>query len=162
MKKPMNLVFRQLLLACAALCLSTSLHAGTPTGVIGAEGAFARAVPPGQTNSAAFMTLTNGGDTAHVLVSAESNVSEVVELHAHIMEDGMMKMRRLEKIDLPAGETVALEPGGLHLMLIGLARQLSPGEDVEITLIFGDGGRKVLTVPVKSAQETMHHHHHHE
>lgn len=156
----MSIISRRFSMACAALCLSASLYAGDAVDVVGVAGAFARAVPPGQTNSAAFMSLTNGSDAAHVLVSAESNVSEVAELHAHIMEEGMMKMRRLEKIDLPAGETVALEPGGLHVMLIGLERQLSPGEAVDITLIFEDGSRKTLSAPVKTVQETMHHHHH--
>ncbi|MEN8167219.1 MAG: copper chaperone PCu(A)C [Pseudomonadota bacterium] len=55
----------------------------------------------------------------------------------------------MEKVDLPAGEAVKLEPGGLHVMLIGLERQLSSGEDVEITLVFGDGSRSTLTAPVK-------------
>jgi copper(I)-binding protein len=76
------------------------------------------------------------------------------------MEDGMMKMRRVERIDLPAGETVTLEPGGLHIMLIGLSRQLSPGEEVEIRLTFEDGSGTTLTAPVKSVQASMHHHHH--
>jgi copper(I)-binding protein len=151
---------KQLAGACAALCLSTSLFAGNAADEVRAEGAFARAVPPGQTNSAAFMILTNGGDGDHALTTAESNVSKVGELHTHRMEEGMMKMRRVEKIDLPAGETVKLEPGGLHVMLIGLEKQLEEGEDVEITLVFEDGSRSTLTAPVKTVQQTMKHHMH--
>jgi copper(I)-binding protein len=156
----MRSILKKMTLACAALCLSASLYAGTAAEDVKAEGAYARAVPPGQPNSAAFMSLTNKGDTDHVLVGAESNVSKVAELHTHSMEGGMMKMRPVEKIDLPAGETVKLQPGSLHIMLIGLTRQLSPGEGVEITLVFEDGSRTSLQAPVKTVQQTMEHHHH--
>lgn len=147
--------------ASAALCLSTSLYAGDAADAVQIEGAFARAVPPGQTNSAAFMNLTNRGDADHSLTTAESNASKVVELHTHLMEEGMMKMRRVEKIDLPAGETVRLQPGGLHVMLIGLERQLAEGENVDITLVFEDGSRSTLTAPVKKVEVKMEHHKHH-
>jgi len=157
----MRSILTKMTFACAALFLSASLYAGTSAEDVQAEGAYVRAVPPGQPNSAAFMSLTNKGETDHVLVAAESNVSKVAELHTHSMEGGMMKMRPVEKIDLPAGETVKLQPGGLHIMLIGLTRQLSPGEDVEITLIFEDGSRASLQAPVKTVQQTMEEHHHH-
>jgi copper(I)-binding protein len=141
--------------ACAALCLSASLYAGTAAEDVQVEEAYARAVPPGQSNSAAFMSLTNKSDADHGLVAAESGASKVTELHTHFLEDGMMKMRPVAKIDLPAGETVKLQPGGLHLMLIDLARQLSPAEEVSITLVFEDGSRTSLTVPVQTVQQTM-------
>ena len=156
----MRSILTKMTFACAALCLSAALYAGTAAEDVQAEDAYVRAVPPGQPNSAAFMSLTNKGDTDHVLVGAESNVSKVAELHTHSMEGGMMKMRPAEKIDLPAGETVKLQPGGLHIMLIGLTRQLSPGEDVEITLVFEDGSRTSLQASVKTVQQTMEHHHH--
>jgi periplasmic copper chaperone A len=156
----MRSILTKMTFACAALCLSASLYAGTAAEDLLAEGAYVRAVPPGQPNSAAFMDLTNKGETGHVLVAAESNVSKVAELHTHSMEGGMMKMRPVEKIDLPGGQTVKLQPGGLHIMLIGLTRQLSPGEDVEITLVFEDGSRDTLQAPVKTVQQTMEHHHH--
>ena len=110
---------------------------------------YARAVPPGQPNSAAFMQLSNAGAGDRALVSATSDVSEVVELHTHRMEDGMMKMRRVDQIELPAGETVTLAPGGLHLMLIGLKQQLTPGDDVSLTLTLDDGSELSLTAPVR-------------
>jgi len=146
--------------ACAALCLSANLYAGSAADAVQADGAYARAVPPGQSNSAAFITLINPSDADHALVSAESNAAKAAELHSHTMEEGMMKMRQVEKIDLPAGEKVKLEPGGLHLMLIGLERQLSPGEEIDMTLVFEDGSRRTLTAPVKKVQDTMQHHRH--
>ena len=116
---------------------------------------YVRAVPPGQQNSASFMQLTNNTAEDHALVAAESDVSEVVELHTHTMVNGMMRMRQVEKIDLPAGETVSLQPGGLHVMLIGLKQDLMPDSDVAITLIFDDGSKREITAPVRKLQMKM-------
>jgi copper(I)-binding protein len=151
----------QLVGACVALCFAGSLYAGTAADSVLVEGAFARAVPPGQSNSAAFMSLTNESDADHALTAVESDSSKVAELHTHLMEEGMMKMRRVGKIDLPAGEIVKLQPGGLHVMLIDLERTLSPGENVEITLIFEDGSRSTVKAPVEKVQATVEHHNHH-
>jgi len=156
----MRFSLRQLTLAGAALCLSGSLYAGSAAEDVQVEGAYARAVPPGQGNSAAFMSLANKSETDHALVAAESDASKVAELHTHSMEGGMMMMRRVDKIDLPPAKTVELQPGGLHLMLIGLTHQLSPGGDVGITLVFEDGSRTSLNIPVKTVEETMEHQHH--
>ena len=121
---------------------------------------YARAVPPGQPNSAVFMGITNATGSDRALVSAESGASEVVELHTHTMEEGMMKMRKVDKIDLPAGETVALAPGGLHVMLIGLKDQLAPGGEVAVKLTFDDGTSADITAPVREVQPPMGHKHH--
>jgi copper(I)-binding protein len=115
--------------------------------------AYARAVPPGQPNSAVFMTLKNTLDDDHALVGASSPAAEVVELHTHKMEDGMMRMRRVDRIDLPGGAQVELMPGGLHVMLIGLKRPLVTGDEVAVTLILDDGSSRQLTAPVR---EIMH------
>jgi copper(I)-binding protein len=110
---------------------------------------YVRAVPPGQANSAVFMSLENRSDQDQALVAAESDVSEIVELHTHIEEGGMMRMRRIEKIDVPAGETVILQPGGLHVMLIGLQQALEPGQTIDLTLVFEDGSRMPVQAPVR-------------
>jgi copper(I)-binding protein len=119
------------------------------------EDGYVRAVPPGQANSAAFMTLTNQSNEDRALLAAETDAAEVVELHTHRMEDGMMRMRQIDQIDLPAGEAVILEPGGLHVMLIGLAQPLTPGDSVELTLGFDDGSQESLTLPVKRIEHGM-------
>ncbi len=116
---------------------------------------YVRAVPPGQPNSASFMVLQNTDAQGHALMAVESPVSKVVELHTHTMEEGMMRMRQVEKIDLPAGEAVALQPGGLHVMLIGLKQELIPGEDIPMTLVFEDGSKKQITAPVRKLQMHM-------
>jgi copper(I)-binding protein len=119
------------------------------------DGAYVRAVPPGQPNSAAFMKVSNNSETDHAMVGGSSPVADVVELHTHTMDGGMMRMRRVEKIDLPAGETVSLQPGGLHVMLIGLKQKLVPEEKIPLTLRFEDGSEVTLEAPVVKLQMKM-------
>lgn len=113
---------------------------------------YARAVPPGQPNSAVFMSLRNSGPEERAIVSAESPVAEVVELHTHVEEGGMMRMRRIERIALPVGESVQLQPGGLHVMLIGLKRDLHPGDLIDLTLVRDDGERIAIQAPVRKIE----------
>lgn len=142
------------LIAASVLLMSGSVLAGAADDVTVSE-PYARAVPPGQPNSATFMLLSNGSATDHSLVAAESSVSKVVELHTHTMVDGMMQMRQVERIDIPAGGTATLEPGGLHVMLIGLTQDLMPGDEVSITLTFEDGSKNTITAPVRNLQMKM-------
>ncbi len=135
--------------------------AETAAEAVTVEAPYVRAVPPGQRNSAAFMRLNNGGDQAHALVSARSPVAEAVELHTHSMRDGMMSMRPVERVDLPARDLVSLQPGGLHVMLIGLQERLELGQEVPLTLVFEDGSERQLGAPVQKINvEAMQHHHH--
>jgi copper(I)-binding protein len=134
--------------------LSAILLAFALTGPLFAESIsvkdpYVRAVPPGTKTSAAFMQITNGDKSDHSLVAAESSAAKIVELHTHIQENGMMKMRKIEKIDLPAGQTVELKPGALHVMLIDLNGDLKPGDQVELTLIYDNGEKTKITAPVK-------------
>ena len=125
-------------------------------GQISVTNAYARAVPPGQANSAAFMQIHNKDTKAHALVKAESSVSEVVELHTHLNEGGVMKMRRVEKIDLPAGKSVALKPGSFHIMLINLKKPLKINETVDLALTFEDGSTLKMTAPIQAVMAPMH------
>ncbi|MEW8028526.1 MAG: copper chaperone PCu(A)C [Candidatus Thiodiazotropha sp.] len=129
--------------------------AGGVADAIMVDDPYIRAVPPGQPNSASFMALHNMGKEGSALMAASSPAAEVVELHTHTMEEGMMRMRKVEKIDLPAGEVVKLQPGGLHLMLIGLKQKLVPDEKVSLTLGFEDGSSLQVDVPVRKLQMRM-------
>lgn len=131
----------------AALCMSSSIAFAADVSV---EQPFARATAPGQPNSAAFMKLTNRGE-ATALVAADSSVAETVELHTHTNEGGVMRMRKVEQIELPAGETTVLQPGGLHVMLIGLKQPLQEGSHIDLTLEYADGSEQQLEVPVQMA-----------
>ena len=110
---------------------------------------YVRAVPPGQTVSAAFLQIENKSGVSRSIINATSPVSKVVELHAHTHENGMMQMRRVEAIEIPANGKIVLEPGGLHIMLIGLHDTLTIGQKVAITLEFKDGNSQVIEAPVR-------------
>ncbi len=144
----MRNVVRSVLAFAAFVIGSTALASGH----VMVSDPYVRAVPPGQPNSAAFMTLMNHGDSARSLVEAKSPAAKVVELHTHTMEDGMMKMRRIDKIDIPAQGSTVLEPGGLHVMLIGLTQDLNIGDKVSVTLVFANGEEQQVEAPVRKIQ----------
>jgi len=108
---------------------------------------WVRPTAPGAKVGGAFMTLM-GGKEADRLVSASSPVAGVVELHTHIMEGGIAKMRAIPVIELPVGGKVELKPGGFHIMLINLKAQLKDGETVPIKLRFEKAGEIEVKVPV--------------
>lgn len=118
---------------------------------------YARAVTAAQTNSAVFMQLKNNTNTNFKIVNAKSNVSSVVELHTHINDNGVMRMRRIPVIELPAQSTVDLKPGGLHIMLINLYEALAVGTIVELEIEFEDGSKSIIDAPVKKVMGMMHH-----
>lgn len=104
-------------------------------------------VPPG-TNGAAYMTLTNDGDTDDQLIAASTDVAESVELHETTTDGGSMSMQQVEGIDIPAGGEAVLEPGGLHVMLIDVTEDLTEGDTVELTLTFGVAGEQTVSAEV--------------
>lgn len=118
---------------------------------------YVRATPPGQANSAAFMSIYNRDLEAHRVVSASSPVAEVVELHTHGMDNGMMRMRKVEFINLPSDKKVDLMPGGLHVMLIGLKQPLMSGREITVTVKFEDGSQIDLNAEVKMVMPPKRH-----
>lgn len=105
-----------------------SIEAATP---------WTRATPPGAGAGGGFVTLTNRGSTDDRLVGATSPLTERVELHAMEMDGDVMRMLHLpDGIELPAGSTVTLAPGGLHLMFMELGSPIVEGEPVPVTLEF--------------------------
>jgi periplasmic copper chaperone A len=108
----------------------------------------------------AFMTLDNPGTEAVTLVSASSSVAGMTELHEMVMVDGAMAMQAVDGgIVLEAGRGKVLEPGGFHVMLMGLRDALAPGDEVDLSLTFSDGSTQDLTVPVKAFTEEEGHYH---
>jgi copper(I)-binding protein len=124
--------------------------------------AYARAVPPGSPTSAAFMTLHNAQAADRALVEVRSQAAQNVEMHTHTMDGGMMRMRRVERIDIKAGGTTELKPGGLHVMLIGLQQPMPAGGRIALELEFDDGTVLPVEAPVREVMRTMQHHHHSE
>lgn len=119
---------------------------------------YVRAVPPGQANSAAFMILKNKSAAPVKLISAQSAVAEAVELHTHIMDQGVMKMRQVSEILIPGNGMAHLKPGGLHIMLIGLKRNLFEGQKVSVKLHFSNGSMAVVEMPIKKVMVGMQQH----
>lgn len=150
----MKLTYRITALILGLLC-SAVVFAGTAADAITVADPYVPALPPGQPNSLAYMGLTNNSDQDIELVAAESAASKVVELHTHVMQDGMLNMIAIDKIDLPAGKTVKLEPNGLHIMLIGLVKDLKDGDKVALNLVFKDGSKKAVEVPVRKIMMKM-------
>jgi copper(I)-binding protein len=100
---------------------------------------------------AGFMTIRNTGSTPDRLVAARSPAAGVMELHTHIRDGDVMRMRAVPAIELPAGQEVRLAPGGLHLMLIGLTQSLEPGGRVPVTLVFERAGEVTIQLVVEAA-----------
>ncbi len=104
------------------------------------------ATVPGQTVAAAYLTLESLQDAR--VVAAESDVAETVQFHAMSMQGDVMRMRRLETLDLPAGRALRLAPGGIHMMLTGLRAPLRPGGAVvlRLTLAESGGASRIVTL----------------
>lgn len=112
---------------------------------------------------AAYLEIRNGGGTADKLVAAASPAAGTVELHAHIRDGDVMRMRKVPAIDLAPGEAVKLAPGGLHVMLMGLAAPLNAGDKFPLTLTFEKAGTVTLEVEVQApaaAAPPAHQHRH--
>jgi copper(I)-binding protein len=112
--------------------------------------------------TAGYLEITNSGKTDDALVAASSPVAGRVEIHTMKMDGGIMQMRKLEKLDVPAGKTVALAPGGDHLMFFELKQTLKKGESVPVTLTFKKSGEQKISAVIKSMDEaTVGGHSHH-
>lgn len=141
------------------LLLGLTLAAPAVADSVKVENAWVRATAPGQQVAGGFMNLTADADM--ILLGGVSPVSNAFELHIMKMENGVMEMRQMKEIALPKGKTVSLEPGGLHVMFIGLKGQIKPGQKVPMTLLVkgADGKEQKLEV-VAGAHKMggMHHH----
>ena len=103
----------------------------------------------GGANSAAYMTIRNPGNQPDRLVKATSDVAKVVELHTVEEQNGVMSMHPVEGIDVPANGEATLKPGGFHVMLIALTRDLKVGDTVTVTLTFANAGDMTVQAKVR-------------
>jgi len=100
---------------------------------------------------AAYMVITSPVDDELVAAAVDASIAGTVEVHEVAMEDGMMRMREVTGIPLPAGEPVTLEPGGYHVMLLDMPAMLAPGTEVAITLTFASGATSTITAEVRES-----------
>lgn len=149
------------LAAAATLTLaSVSAQAADYTaGPLELSHAWTRATPPRAKAGGGFVEIVNTGSEADRLVAASSDVAGKVELHEMAVTDGVMKMRKLsDGIEIPAGETVALKPGGLHIMFIGLNQPFEKGTSVPVVLTFEKAGEVSVDLAVaKMGAKSMDH-----
>jgi len=126
----------------------TAIAQSASVGPIKIEHAYTRATMPGQQVAGGFMKIENKGGPADQLVSASSPVAGEVQLHEMSMEGNVMKMRQVKDIAVPAGGSVELKPGGLHLMFMNIKAPLTSGETVPVKLKFAKAGEVEVRMPV--------------
>ena len=133
----------------AVLTLAACGGPGGTTGGITVSDAWARTSPMMERAGAAYMVLQNGGATEDKLLSVESDVAKTIELHETKESGGMMQMSPVPNIPIAAGGKTELKPGGLHVMLIGLNRELKAGDKVQLMLNFEKAGKIPVTAEIR-------------
>ena len=150
--------FRTFVLARAAILAALALfHAAVPAqeftvGNVTIVEPWSRALPPNAPNGAAYFRVENSGGESDRIVSARTDIAETVEIHTHEMDGGMMKMRRVESVVVPAGGEARFKPHGLHLMLFGLKEPLAGGTSYALTVVFEKAGEVDVSVDVKRVE----------
>jgi periplasmic copper chaperone A len=135
------------LLFLAVLLLNAA--AAAQTGPIEVKNAWARATPGKAETGAAYLTIESAAPDR--LTGVSTPVAGKAELHEMTMQGGVMKMRPLAAVDLPAGRPVVLKPGEVHIMLVGLKQPLRAGESFALTLEFAKAGKREVSVAVEKA-----------
>ena len=146
-------ILRAALAATMLLVTPAFAHDGVVhLGSLNISAPFTRATLPNAPVGGGFVSIENTGAEADRLVSATSPAAKVVQIHEMAMEGDVMKMRELtDGLEIPAGETVTLSPGGLHLMFMSLNQAFVEGETVPVTLVFEKAGSVELELPVLGA-----------
>lgn len=166
---PTEIIMNKLLKLCGLLGLLL-VNAAFAADGIRVEGAWSRATAPGQ--DTAMVDFSIASDKAASLTGASSPACGSIEIHSMTYDNGMMKMRQVQSVELPAGERVDLGKRGYHLMLLGLKKPLALGDTVPLTLTIQQGGKSQLKVEVRAEirpltetapgnDQGMHHHHMH-
>jgi periplasmic copper chaperone A len=157
-RRPMTLVAGVALLLGSAACAADS----GGDGAIDVTGAWARTSPTMATRGAVYLQITNdsGVDDALIAASVDAAVAATVELHETVSTasdggmssgmdgEGMMEMRQVDRIEVAAGESVSLAPGGFHIMLLDLAEPLEAGASIDVTLTFEEAGEMEVSADV--------------
>ena len=143
------MIFRKLSLFLVwVVLLAACQPAKISTGVLDVKNVWARPAANGN-NGAVYFMIENGTEQEDALLAARSDIAAAVELHMSVTEGDHMSMHQQDVVNVPAGEAVAFTPGSLHVMLIGLTRELKTGDTFEVTLEFENAGEKIVTVTVR-------------
>ncbi|MBO7080743.1 MAG: copper chaperone PCu(A)C [Neisseriaceae bacterium] len=142
--------------------LTASVFTFANAGELTIDHPYSRITAPKVKTGAVFMNINNDTNENEVLLSAKTSVAGRTEIHrTTVTNDGVMQMRPIDHLEIVKGESVALMPGGLHIMLLNLKKPLIAGDEFDVTLNFKKAGKKTVKVKViDQAAPAMHHHHH--
>ncbi len=144
----------------ALLALLFLISAAAEAATLRIHDAYVPEGPPVAPVLAGYLVIENPGTKPVRITGASSDGFAAVEIHEMRMKDGMMEMKRLPVLTIPAGGRVELAPGVLHLMLIKPHKAYRAGDKIRVTLKLDDGSTQVVTLPVKAADSGHDHPHH--
>jgi len=121
--------------------------------VLAVQDAYVRAPIPGNPMTAVYLTLSNYSDSARTLTEVSAPWATKIEIHTHDVVNGVMRMRQVDKLEIPSDDSVQLEPGGLHLMVFGVDASLAESSEAPLTLCFDDGECQTASARVKGLGE---------
>lgn len=151
----MTFLFRLAAIALLSAAATPLLAQSVTAGKLVIDQTWSRQTAPTQKVGGGFLSITNKGKMADRLVSATSPVATELQLHTMSMDGGVMRMRQMKDgIAIPAGKTVELKPGGLHVMFIGLKRPLAVGDSFPVTLRFARQGQVQVRFKVQPVGAT--------
>lgn len=139
---------KQLVLGCALIGMAWQASAQTSV-----DDAWVRATVAGQPSTGAFMTLKADSDSK--LLSVQSPVAKMVQIHQSSMKDDVMSMSQVESVELPAGKRVSFDPHGYHVMLMDLTAQVKAGDKVPLTLIVENAKGEKETIQVNAEARAL-------
>ena len=153
-------------LLASVLSISPAFATDPVSGAISVTHAWARATPGGVTNGAVYFEIETGPGVTDRLIGVETPAAARAEIHTHLMEDGVMKMRRVDEIALRPGSKAVLAPHGDHIMLMDLKAPLKEGDHLALKLTFQTADAIEIDAAVAAigaavpANESGEHHHH--
>lgn len=121
--------------------------------VLAVQDAYVRAPIPGNSMTAVYLTLSNYSDSARTLTEVSAPWASKIEIHTHDVVNGVMRMRQVDKLEIPSDDSVQLEPGGLHLMVFGVDASLAESSEAPLTLCFDGCECQAATARVKGLGE---------
>jgi copper(I)-binding protein len=117
------------------------------------ESAYVTALIPGQEVSAGYISISNSGDQDQVLQSFNSSAAHMVQLHEVAISSGIMSMDKVDELVLPAGGSINMQPGGLHLMIMGVDKEAFAGDSVDMQISFANGEVIDINMPVRKSYQ---------
>ena len=136
-------------LAALMLAGCAQRHSGSPE--ISITNAWSRATVSGQSSAAAYLTIANRGDGDERLLKVSTPIGQAT-LHSSSMDNGIMRMRSVAVLVIPAHSTVELKPGGMHIMIMGVKQPLQAGSTFPLTLDFDRSGKRIVSIQVATAE----------